>query len=270
MWDARAVAAWRPEPHPLNPFLGESWVTAVLREIATDGQATDHLQAFFKNGATPRTVVTPSKELSAAQVKDFQDMFDEANVGARNAYKTWWIGGGSDVNVIGSALSDMDLRHVTGANETRIAVRSRVPAAVLGIREGLAGSALNSGNYMATRRLWADTWFTPTADGLCASLEQITHRPAGHELMFDPGAVLFLQEDQKDAAEVTAANATAVRQLIDAGYDPDAIVRAVSGGNLAALLGEHSGLTSVQLTPPAEATPPPTDDVSDTGPMEDD
>ena len=60
-----------------------------------------------------------------------------------------------------------------GGFETRVAARSRVPAAVLGIREGMQGSALNAGNYGATRRMWADGWFSPTVDGLCEAFERI-------------------------------------------------------------------------------------------------
>ena len=93
-----------------------------------------------------------------------------------------WLGGGSDVTVVGSKLADLDLKSLQGGLETRIAVRSRVPAAILGVREGLGGSALNSGNYAATRRLWADSWFAPSVQSLCASVESAFPPPAGAEM----------------------------------------------------------------------------------------
>jgi hypothetical protein len=57
-------------------------------------------------------------------------------------------------------------------------------------------------------------------------------------------------------------NASALRQLIDGGFEPDAAVAYMASGDLARLKGKHSGLVSVQLLPPGttadkEGTPPP-------------
>lgn len=250
------VAHFAPEPSATNPFLGESWVTGIVREAIVANKANAHLESFFDNGATPRTIVTPSKELTAAQVGAFQEMFEQRNTGAENAYKTWWIGGGSDINVVGTNLNDLDMRHVTGGLETAVSVRSRVPASVLGTREGMAGSSLNAGNYSATRRLWADGWFSPYAGAFCSELATLIPNPTGARLTFDPDRVLFLQEDRRDAAEIVSLKAAALRQLVDAGFDPDSAVDAVRTENLAAL--EHSGLTSVQLLPPGTTEGDPT------------
>ena len=247
---ASEVAHFAPEPSALLPHIGESWVTAVLRELAVSSEATAHLESFFSNAAVPRTIIRPSKELTPGQVKEFHEVFDEANSGAENAYRTWFIGGGSDVTVVGSDLKDLDLRSVTGHIDTMVAVRSRVPASVLGTREGMEGSALNAGNYLATRRLWADSWFSPYAQGLCSSLEKLVRTPNVSRLTFDPELVLFLQEDRKDAAEIMQLRAIALRQLVDAGFEPESAIDAVNNDNLARL--SHSGLTSVQLLPPGE------------------
>jgi hypothetical protein len=68
----------------------------------------------------------------------------------------------------------------------------------------------------------------------------------------------------KDAAEVRQMNASALRQLIDGGFNPDAAVAYMASGDLARLKGKHSGLVSVQLLPPGttadkEGTPPSAD-----------
>src|SRR5690606_15021677 len=101
-----------------------------------------------------------------------------------------------------------------------------------GIREGLQGSALNSGNYNVTRRLWADAWFSPTVQGLCAAVERVMKPAPDAELWFDASEVLFLQEDQKDAAEIAQTNASAIRSLVEAGYAPDSVVDAITTGDL--------------------------------------
>ena len=78
--------------------------------------------------------------------------------------------------------------------------------------------------------------------------------PAGAELWYDTTDVAFLHEDAKDAAEVISTQATAIRTLTDGGYDPDAVVTAVTGGDLSTLLAQHSGLVPVQLQPPGAGT----------------
>jgi hypothetical protein len=214
--------------------------------------ATEHIERFFQNAATPNAIIRPDRSLTADQIRDFQELFEASYGGVSNAYKTWFIGGGSDVTVIGSKLGELALKEVQGGFETRVAVRSRVPATVLGIREGMQGSSLNAGNYAATRRLWADGWFAPTVGDLCSTLERIVPPPAGGpaELWFDAAEVLFLQEDQKDAAEITSSHSVAIRQLTEAGYEPESVVAAVTTADLTKL--RHTGVFSVQLQAPGQ------------------
>lgn len=254
------VAHWAPEPHPTSAFIGEAWVTSIWREVAADLQATDHVSKFFENAATANMVVTtPPQVVTPDQFTEWVDAFDGAHRGSVNAWKTIYAAAGTDVTVVGSQLADLRMAELQGGFETRVSSRSRVPATVLLIREGLGGSALNAGNYQQTRRLWADSWFSPYAQGLCASLSRLVDVPADAELTFDPSRVLLLQEDQQDAATIRQADALTIRQLVDAGYDPDAAVQYVrSNGDLGALLGSHSGLYSVQLQEPGVpgSTPP--------------
>lgn len=248
------IVHWKPEPHPLEWWRGQSWVTAVTREIRNDGQATDHTSKFFEHGATPNLIFTMDASLTAEQVTEIGEALNARHAGVGNAYRNMFLGGGADVKVVGSENAALGLRDIQGGYETRIAVRSRVPAAVLGIREGLQGSALNAGNYSQTRRLWADGWFTPTARTLCAALERglfARTRPADSDLSYDPAVVLFLQEDQKDAAEIAQTNAQAIRSLVEAGYEPASVVDAVTTGDLTKLV--HTGVFSVQLQPPSPA-----------------
>jgi len=127
------------------------------------GQATTFKSKFFANSATPQLIVTLDAQTTQAQAEDIAKSIARGHEGAKPAYKTLVLGGGADVTVAGSNLGQLDLKNTQGSDETRIALRSRVPATILGISEGLAGSALNAGNYSQTRRLWSDAWFTPTA-----------------------------------------------------------------------------------------------------------
>lgn len=243
-----------PEPDPTAHYRGEAWVTSVVREILIDLQATDHLDKYLANAATANMVVKAPPQIT--QPDDFNewvDAYDKAQR-QRGDWSNIYLGGGADVQVVGSSLADLKMGDIQGGLESRVAARSRVPAAVLGIREGMQGSALNAGNYTATRRLWADGWFSPHAQSICTSLERILARPAAAELTFDRSRVLFLQEDQKDAADIFATTAAGMRQLVDGGFDPRSVIDAAVKNDLAAL--GHTGNLSVQLQPEGIAPPP--------------
>lgn len=247
------VAHWKPEPDPMFWWRGQSWIGSVLDEIKTDRQATEFKSKFFANAATPQLIVSFDPNVTQQQAADMADAIHRRSEGSANAYKTLVLGGGADVTVAGSNLQQLDLRNTQGVDETRIALRSRVPATVLGISEGLAGSALNAGNYGQTRRMWSDAWFTPTAQNLCAALERILTLPGPSvELSYDPTQIMFLQEDRKDEADINATKAQTARQLIDGGFEPSSVVQFITNGDPSVLT--HTGNVSVQLQPPGTAT----------------
>jgi hypothetical protein len=107
--------------------------------------------------------------------------------------------------------------------------------------------------------MWADGWFSPTADGLAATLEGLLTLPerGAPELRPDTARVLFLQEDRKDQAEIGQLHANSARALVDAGYDPPSVVAAITTDDLSKLV--HSGLYSVQLQPPQPNGPAPSE-----------
>lgn len=251
------LAAWIPEPDPIMWWRGLSWVSSVLDEIATDRQASDHLSKFYTNAATPQMVYSFDATLTPTQIAEYAAMIRDDTAGTANAYKSLVVGGGADVEVVGDRLAQLNYKDTQGGHESRIASRSRVPAAVLGIREGMQGSALNSGNYTATRRLWADTWFSPHAASLCAALQRILPVPSRtSELTFDRAQIQFLQEDRADEASIMQANSQTLRNLVDGGFLAKSAVEALTTGDFTRL--QHSGLYSVQMQAPGASAPPST------------
>jgi hypothetical protein len=246
-------AVWAPEPDPIHHWRGTSWVTSVVRETLLDGQVTDHMGKYFEKAAVPGLVFLMDKDKTPGETAEYARVVNENFSGGGNRFKNMFLGGGTDVKVVGSSIKDLGLNEITGVFENRVSVRSRIPASVLGTKESLSGSSLNAGNYGAARRLLADGWFTPTVDSLCESLESLVVVPDGRELAFDPGRVLFLQEDQKDAADILSTNAAAMRQLVDGGFDPSTVIEAVKSGDLSKLT--HTGNVSVQLQPPGTGDP---------------
>ena len=241
-------AVWAPEPDPVYFWRGTSWVSAVMQDVLLDGQATDQTSRYFENGSIPSLVFLMDPTKTPDELAAYQQLVDEKHSGVRNRYKNLFLGGATDVKVLSGALDAGALSHIQGTYENRVAVRSRVPAPILGTKESLTGSSLNAGNYSAARRMMADGWFTPTAESLCAALQPLLPaQPEGVELTYDAARILFLQEDEKDAADIAQINAVAIRQLVEAGFEPDSAVAAITTGDMSKLA--HTGNVSVQLQP---------------------
>jgi len=255
--DASQVAHFMPIPDPLAPWRGMSWLTPLIREVMGDNAASNYKLKFFEQGGTPNMVVKPPPDMGLEEAKQWKREFDASyDQGISSAYKYMYIGGGADATVVGKDFQQMDFRSLQGLSETRIAAASGLGAVIAQFSEGMQGSSLNAGNYGAARRRVADGTFRPLWTKMVGALSHIVIAPAGAELWYDGKHVPFLQEDAADDAKIQNLDAQSIRQLTDAGFEPDAVVQAVTSNNLRALLRNHSGLFSVQLQPPSDGTIP--------------
>lgn len=252
------VAHFAPNPDPLATYRGMSWLTPVLREIENDKAMGRHKSAFFANAATANLSVSLDKDVSLAAFTAFKEAMDLGHRGVDNAYKTLYLGGGADVKVIGSDFQQMDFKTIQGHGETRIAAAGGVPPIIVGLSEGLASATYS--NYGQARRRFADATMHPLWQNVAGCFANIVPTPAPANgsgtdvrLWYDARDVPFLREDQKDAAEIQGRKADTIRTLIEAGFVPDAAVRAITGEDLDLLRGNHTGYTSVQLQPPNPA-----------------
>jgi hypothetical protein len=252
------VAHWSPIPDPEGAGIGMSWISAAMRDMQGDRAATEHKLKFFTNGATPNLVVKGIPAPDREKFDMFVDMLEARHAGLGNAYRTLYLTAGVDATVVGSDLKQLDFKATQGAGESRIAMLGRVPAPLLGISEGLAGSSLNAGNFGMARRIFADSWIFPTLQDLCSALAPMVNVPRGAELWFDTTDMPILREDAKDAAEIEQVKATTINSYITAGFTPESSVAATRGQDVSLLV--HSGLVSVQLQPPGmmanDAAPP--------------
>jgi phage portal protein BeeE len=252
------VAHWSPIPDPLANYRGMSWITPIAREVGADHGAVVHRGRFFAEGATPNLVVMPDATVSYDEFKEWKDEFQDEHAGSWNAWKTLFLGGGSTVQVVGSSMKDMDYKAIMGVGETRIAAAAGVPPIVAGFSEGLESATYS--NYGQARRKFGDHFARPQWRSFCAAIAKLLSRPSGpNRLWYDDRDIAFLREDSGDEAKIRQTDAITVRQLVEAGYEPDAAVAYVSSGQLSELTGKHSGLTSVQLTPPGAGGQEPAD-----------
>ncbi len=243
------VIHWAPEPDPSARWRGMSWLTPVIREAAADSKMTSFKTTMLDNGATPNMVIKFDKDISLENFEKFKEAFQTEHEGARNALKTLFLAGGADATVVGANLQTMDFTAVQGKGETRLANAAGIHPVVAGFSEGMQGSSLNAGNFGQARRSTADTLLHPLWVSAAGALGSVLIPPAGSRMWYDARDIPFLREDAKDDADIRATDAGAIRQLIDAGYKPDAVIDAITSGDLKRLTGNHTELFSVQLQP---------------------
>jgi hypothetical protein len=249
---------YSPLPDPEARFRGMSWVTPIAREIFADEAFTTHKTAFLRNGATPNIVVKLSEDMEEDEFRAFVRLFKDEYEGPNNVGKTLFVAGAADVTPISVDFKALEMSESQGALETRMCAAAGVPAALAGISEGLKGSALNAGNFTATRRLFVDSTMRDLWGKAAPSVRPLCPAP-GRDARnwYDARDIPFLRDDAKDEADTFNVLATGINQLIQAGYDPDAIVKAARARNVEGLIGNHSGLFSVQLQPIGTGAPAP-------------
>lgn len=249
-----SVVHFAPIPDPDARYRGMSWLTPIVREVQADSTMTAHKLKFFEQGATPNMVVKLDPLIGLDQFKAWVELFREQSDGVSNAYKTLFLGGGADATVVGKDMQQLEFKQSQGAGETRIAAAAGVPPVIVGLSEGLQAATYS--NYAQARRRFADGTMRPLWRNMAGSLGTVLRVPADARLWYDDRDIPFLQEDKELAATIQSTQANAMRQLIDAGYEPESVISAITNNDWTRLT--HTGLFSAQLMPPGTMATPPT------------
>lgn len=255
------VAHWAPIPDPEAPYRGMSWLTPIVHEILADKSMTRHKQQYLDAGGTPSYAV----KLNVDDVNEFNKWVTRYREERENAdletnpYRTLFLASAADPVPLGSNLKDMDWSSVQGGGEVRIALDAGVHPVVLGLTSALHGSALNAGNFEAAYRQFANGTMRPNWRGFFQAAATIVDPPTFPdgtengvaELFYDDRDIPALAEDTRRAAEIANDDAATISTLIMAGFEPKAVVEAVTAKDLKRLAedGAHTGMPSVQLQP---------------------
>ncbi len=237
------VCHWAPKPDPTATYRGMSWITPIVREIMGDKSAMEHKLKFFDNGATVNLVVKLPEGIKDDAFKRWVALFKDAHDSRMSAYETVFMGGGGDIEAIGADMKQIDFKVTQGHGETRIAAAAGTPPIVVGLSEGLEAATYS--NYGQARRAFADGTMRMLWGGAAEALATIVPRLPAARLWYDARGISFLQEDEKDAADIQMVDAQAVRTLVDGGFEPASVVAAVMAQDFGLL--KHSGFYSVQL-----------------------
>ncbi|MGI8313330.1 phage portal protein [Saccharopolyspora hattusasensis] len=245
--DPSVVAHYAPMPDPKSVFLGMSWITPAIEDVGADNASTIHKRAFFQNAATPNLAFRFDPSVTIEQIEAFRDVIESGHVGAWNAYKTLYLGGGADPVTIGKDFRELEFSATQGKGESRLASAAGVPPSWVGFSEGLQGSALNAGNFTAARRRFGDGTMRHLWQSACSALEQILSKPDGASLWYSD-RVAFFADDAKDAADTQRQEAATITSLVRDGFTPGSAIDAVTNSDWSLL--EHTGMLSVQLQEP--------------------
>jgi phage portal protein BeeE len=237
------VAHWAPIPDPTATYRGMSWVTPIVREIMGDKSAMEHKLQYFDRGATVNLVAKLPESIKGEAFAKWVALFKEAHQGMENAYETVFLGGGADLEAIGSDMKAISFKETQGHGETRICAAARIPPIIVGLSEGLEAATYS--NYGQARRAFADGTMRPLWRGFAGAMASIVKVEPDARLWFDTRDISFLQEDEKDAADIQMVDAQAIRTLVDGGYEPESVVAAVMAKDFGLL--KHSGYYSIQL-----------------------
>lgn len=245
---AKDVMHYSPLPDPAARFLGMSWLTPIIKEVMGDKAMTHHKNAFLKNSATPTVAISMDPAIDPDDFDSFVERFRQDYEGSANAGKTLFVGGGADITPLSMDFKALEFTSSQGRGETRIASAAGVHPAIVGLSEGLQGSSLNEGNFMAARRLFVDGTMRDLWNKAAPSMGTLFVAPAANKrLTADATKIPFLREDKSAEAEILSVTITGMRTAVEGGWEPDAVVEAFAEGDLSMLKGNHTGLLSVQL-----------------------
>jgi hypothetical protein len=191
--------------------------------------------------------VSLSDSITPEAFAEFKEKMNIEHRGVENAYKTLFLGGGADVQVIGANLAQIDFQSIQGRGETRVAAAGGVPPIIVGLSEGLSSSTYS--NYEQAMRRFGELTMAGLWGNAAGSLATLIPSPGSDaRLWYDTRDVAFLQANELARTEVQQKRAATIQVYITSGFTPESAVAAAEAEDTTLL--QHSGLVSVQLQPP--------------------
>lgn len=197
--DAADVIHFRDGFDPSNVRKGLSPLTSLLREIATDDEASNFTASMLRNMGVPGVVLSPAESTSAtdADLEEVKVKFVQT-FGGDNRGKPLVLRGPTNVAVLSFNPEQMQLRDLRRIPEERITAIYGVAAVVVGLGAGLDRSTFS--NMAEAREAAYESMLIPLQRQILATLQHALVPDFGDprllRLGFDYSAVRVLQDDQ--------------------------------------------------------------------------
>lgn len=225
-------------PDPLDPYRGAGPVASIMPNIDQMKYATQYQRNLFLNGADPGGVISVDKRLTDREWQEFTDRWREAHQGVARAGRVGILENGATWAPAGQSNKDLEYGNLRLQCRDELREAWRIHKAMLGTTEDV-----NRANAETASEIF-------TADIIVPRLNR-RRDTLNHKLLPLFGAtgqgVEFDYENpvpenrELDNIELTA-KVNAAKTLVDAGYDPHAVLEAV-------------GLPDMDVVQPAAGTP---------------
>lgn len=118
-------------PDPLNPIRGASLLRAGARAIETERQLSEYHVNVLKNGGKVDSVFKFKATLTANQLKELKQNYQEEYAGAKQAGKPLFLGGEADYQRMGLDPAELGYLETKGVTLNDILILTGVPKSVL-------------------------------------------------------------------------------------------------------------------------------------------
>jgi HK97 family phage portal protein len=173
--------------------LGMSPLKRLVREVATDAEATKFSKSLLENFAIPGLVVTTPQDAARMPRDEAEALSDRiaSRFGGEGRGRVGVLAGGASIAQIGFSPEQMRLDILHGFPESRIAAALGVPPAIAGLQIGLEQTA----NYASMRQLREN--FTEIK---LVPLWRLDDATINKHLLpdFDSGGDVFVMRDMTD------------------------------------------------------------------------
>lgn len=209
-------------PNPLDPYRGLGPVQSILADIDSTRYSAEWNRNFFLNSAEPGGVIEIPETLSDSQFQTMRARWNEQHKGVANSHRVAILENGKWVD---RKYTQRDMQFTELRDVSREIIREafRFPKPMLGSVDDV-----NRANADAAELVFARWCIKPRLERIKQALNNDflpMFGSTGQGVEFD--YCLDLPEDEETEANALTSRATAVKTLIDAGFDPTAALAVV-------------------------------------------
>jgi HK97 family phage portal protein len=210
-------------PNPLDPYRGMGPVQSLLTDLDASKYSARWNRNFFLNSAEPGGVIEIDKRLSDEEWDEFTSRWNAQHKGVANAHRVAVIESGKWVP---RAFSQRDMQFTQLRIITRDTIMEafRIHKSMLGIADDV-----NRANAATSRIVFSESQQVPRLERMKGSLNaeylpMFGKAAAGLEFDYDSPVPPNAEDDRADLL----ANAQAALHYIQAGYDGQSVIEALS------------------------------------------
>ncbi|MFO7253770.1 MAG: phage portal protein, partial [Actinomycetes bacterium] len=233
-------------PNPLDIYRGMGPVQALLADLDATRYSAEWNRNFFVNSALPSGIIEAPNNLSDAEYDELRDRWEEQHRGVAAAHRVAILEGGLRWVDRRFTMADMQFTELRDMSRELIREAFGFPKSMLGTVDDVNRANAEAGEVMFSRWL-----VVPRLERIKQALNSkllpmFGDTARGLEFDYcDP-----VPEDGEARDRERTSKARAARDLVEAGYEPSAVLGAVG-------LPEMAFVGKASAPPPAEPAPVP-------------